>query len=131
MVQHRDAVRNAARQRRAAAAPAALDCALGLGLQFQTMAEALREEHVAGDVPCGWAPGSSPQLSSPSQCRCSHEGPRSPFFVGDQAPNATGRQEVNQGTDLALPPRLSLSSFTTPALQRRTFPFFFRNPFCD
>ncbi|KAL1414061.1 hypothetical protein MTO96_007765 [Rhipicephalus appendiculatus] len=58
MVQHRDAVWNAARQRLAVAAPAALDCALGLGQQLETMVEALREEHAEGDVPCGWAPGS-------------------------------------------------------------------------
>ncbi|KAL1442178.1 hypothetical protein MTO96_046511 [Rhipicephalus appendiculatus] len=57
MVQHRDAVWNAARQRLAVAAPAALDCALGLGQQLETMVEALREEHAEDDVPCGWAPG--------------------------------------------------------------------------
>ncbi|KAL1482665.1 hypothetical protein MTO96_050307 [Rhipicephalus appendiculatus] len=51
MVQHRDAVWNAARQRLAVAAPAALDCALGLGQQLETMVEALREERVEGDVP--------------------------------------------------------------------------------
>ncbi|KAL1460294.1 hypothetical protein MTO96_043379 [Rhipicephalus appendiculatus] len=57
MVQHRDAVWNAARQRLAVAAPTALDCALGLGQQLETMVEALREEHAEGDVPCEWAPG--------------------------------------------------------------------------
>ncbi|KAL1483234.1 hypothetical protein MTO96_013062 [Rhipicephalus appendiculatus] len=44
-------------RRLAVAAPAALDCALGLGQQLETMVEALREEHAEGDVPCGWAPG--------------------------------------------------------------------------
>ncbi|KAL1476194.1 hypothetical protein MTO96_036692 [Rhipicephalus appendiculatus] len=67
MVQHRDAVRNAAWQRLAVAAAAALDCALGLGQQLETMVEALREDHVEGDVPCGWAPGALMYLPQQSK----------------------------------------------------------------
>ncbi|KAL3190594.1 hypothetical protein MRX96_019437 [Rhipicephalus microplus] len=62
MSRHRDVLLNAAWTYRAAAAPADLDCALGLDLLRETMVVVLRQEHVKGNVPCGWAPGVPMQL---------------------------------------------------------------------